>query len=179
VFDVIVLAVVGICTLMGLWKGMVKQFFGLMGVIAGYLLAVRFYLPCSKFLTGFHGGTARAASFVAIFLLCILVAHVIAWVVGRHFAGSGLGFLNRLGGAFLGLLKGCLIVAFAVMALMTFFPAHSGFLNQSSTMKKIIPLTAALRSVTRTDIKTKYEEKTGMEKPARSTHKRSETGADE
>ena len=48
-FDIIVLAVIGILTIIGLWKGVVKQLFGLLGVVAGYLLAMRFYQPCSKF----------------------------------------------------------------------------------------------------------------------------------
>jgi len=127
-FDIIVLAVIGILTIIGLWKGMVRQIFGLLGVIAGYMLAMRFYQPCSKFLTDIHPGAAKAISFIAIFLACILVAHLIAWGIGRFFAVAKLGFLNRIGGGLLGFLKGCIIVSVGVMVLTTFLSAnHSLF----------------------------------------------------
>ena len=85
-FDIIVLAVIGILTIIGLWKGVVKQLFGLLGVVAGYLLAMRFYQPCSKFVTSIYPGTAKVISFIAIFLASILVAHLIGWGVGRLLA---------------------------------------------------------------------------------------------
>ena len=81
--DIIVLAVIGMLTIIGFLNGAVRQLFGLAGVVAGYVLATRYYHFCSKFLTSFHPSIARAISFVAIFLACIVVAHIIGWVVGR------------------------------------------------------------------------------------------------
>jgi membrane protein required for colicin V production len=78
-FDIIVLAVIGILTIAGLLSGMVKQLFGLAGVIGGYMLAMKYYQLCSKYLTSFHPGTARALSFIAIFLACIILAHIPDW----------------------------------------------------------------------------------------------------
>jgi membrane protein required for colicin V production len=164
-FDIIVIAIIGLMTLIGLWKGMVRQLFGLAGLIAGYMLAVRFHEPCSKFLTSFHPGTAKAISFIAIFLACILLAHIIAWVVGRFFAHSGLGFFNRIGGGLLGFLKGCIIIAVVVMVLTSFLPARNGLLKKSFTIKYVLPVTALLKKVTHEDIKAKYNEKIGKEKP--------------
>jgi membrane protein required for colicin V production len=165
-FDIIVLAVIGILTIVGLFHGMVKQLFGLAGIVAGYLLAMRYYEPCSKYLTSFHPGTAKALSFIAIFLACIVVAHVIGWAIGRFFTISGLGFLNRIGGGILGFLKGYLIVAVVVMVLHAFLPADNELFKTSRTIKYILPVTALFKKVTHEDIKTKYNEKVGKEKGA-------------
>ncbi|MBA4419013.1 MAG: hypothetical protein C0392_14080 [Syntrophus sp. (in: bacteria)] len=170
-FDIIVLAVIGILTIIGLWKGMVRQIFGLLGVIAGYILAMRFYQPCSKFLTDIHPGVAKAISFIAIFLACILLAHLIGWGVGRFFAVVKLGFLNRIGGGLMGFLKGCIIVSVGVMVLTAFLSADHSIFKKSSTMKYILPVTTALKGVTRGDVKDKYNEKIGTEKPARAKQK--------
>ena len=158
-FDIIVIVVIGILTIMGFWKGLVRQLFGLAGVIAGYILAMMYYQPCSKFLTSFHPGTAKAIGFIAIFLVCMLIAHLIGWGVGRLFAISQLGFLNRIGGGLLGCLKGCIIVSVVVMGLTTFLSADNSLFKKSSTIKYILPITAALKKVTPGDIKKKYEEK--------------------
>jgi len=150
-----------------LFKGMVKQLFGLVGVVAGFVLAMRYYPLCAGYLTSFHPGTAKAISFVAIFLACVLVAHIIGWAVGRYLADSGLGFLNRIGGGFVGFLKGYLIVSVMVLVLTAFFPAHahSSLFKKSYTIKYILPVNAILKKVTHADIKAKYNEKVGKEKP--------------
>ncbi len=164
-FDIIVFTVIGVLTIIGLCNGMVKQLFGLAGLVAGYMLAMKFYQPCSKFLTSFPPGTAKAISFIAIFFVCILLAHIIGWMVGRFFAISGLGFLNRIGGGFLGFLKGCLIVCVMVIVLKTFFPSYNNFFKRSHTIKYILSVTTILKKVTHDDIKAKYNGKIGKEKP--------------
>ncbi|MCG6534538.1 MAG: CvpA family protein [Syntrophales bacterium LBB04] len=164
-FDIIVLAFIGILTIVGFWKGMVKQLFGLAGVVAGYVLALRYYQPCSKFLTSIHPGTARVISFIAIVLACMLVAHLIGWGVGRLLAISQLGFLNRIGGGLLGFLKGCIIVSLAVMAMTLFLSADNNLFKKSSTIKYIQHITGILKKVTRGEIEAKYDEKVGKEKP--------------
>jgi membrane protein required for colicin V production len=171
-FDIVVFAVVGILTVIGLWKGMVRQLFGLAGVIAGYLLAMKFYQPCSGFLTGsIHPGIARAISFIAIFLACLLAAHLIAWAVGRLFTISKLGFLNRTGGGLLGFVKGCIIVAVAVMVLTTFLSPDNALFKKSSTIAYILPCVSALKKVTKGEIKARYNEKIDKGEPVRPKEK--------
>jgi len=171
VFDIIVIAVIGILTIIGFWKGMVKQAFGLLGVIAGCILATRFYQPCSKFLTSTNPGTAKVISFIAIFFACVLVVNLIGWGIGRLFTVSKLGFLNRIGGGLLGFLKGCIIVSIAVIVLTAFLSKDSDLFKKSSTIKYILPATAILKKVTRGDIKAKYNEKAGKEKPVQTKQK--------
>jgi membrane protein required for colicin V production len=171
VFDIVVLTIIGILTIVGFWKGMVRQLITLAGLIAGYMLAVRFYGPCSLFLTSFPPGVAKATSFIIIFLVSILIAHIIAWAVERLFAHSGLGFFNRVGGGLLGFLKGCIIIVVVVTVLTSFFPANSRPLKGSYTYKHILPVIAVLKKVSREDIKAKYDEKIGKEKTAPSRQK--------
>jgi membrane protein required for colicin V production len=163
-FDIIVLVVIGILTIAGLSSGMVRQLFGLAGVVAGYMLAMRYYQFCSKYLTSFPPGTAKATSFVAIFLACIVVAYLIGWLIEKVFSATGLGLLNRIGGGLLGFVKGSLIVCVMVMVLNVFSPANAGFYKRSYTIKYIQRVTALFKKVTREEIKMKYEEKVGKGK---------------
>jgi membrane protein required for colicin V production len=163
-FDIIVLAIIGILTIVGFYNGTVKQVFALAGVVAGYMLAMRYYLLCSKYLTAVHPGAARAISFVVIFIACIVVAHIIGSLVGKLFSISGLGFFDRIGGALLGFAKGCLIVCVMVLVLNAFFSPNAGFYKRSYTIKYIQRATALFKKVTREEIKMKYEEKVGKGK---------------
>jgi membrane protein required for colicin V production len=164
VFDVVVVIVICVLTLFGLWNGMIRQLFSLAGVIAGYLIAMRFFQPASKYLTSFHSGMAKAISFVAIFVTCIIIAHLLGWMIGKIFKLPGLELLNRIGGAVLGFAKGSLIVVLVVMVLLVFLPPDSSLFKNSSTMKYILPVAGALKSVTPKNIKAKYNEKTVKER---------------
>ncbi len=164
--DIIILAVVGLLTVIGLWSGMVKQIFSLLGIIGGFMAAVKFYQPCSAFLIDLHPGAAKAVCFAAIFISCILAAHFIGWMMGRFVAATKLGFLNRIGGGILGFMKGCIVVSIGAMVLGVFLSADHSLLKNSSTIKYIEPVTTTLKKVTRENIVVKYGEKTGTEKPA-------------
>lgn len=149
-FDIIVLAVIGILIIIGFYEGMVRQLFGLAGLVAGYMLAMRYYEPCARFLTSFHHpGITGAISFFVIFLVCAIVAHIIGGIVGEFFDISGLGFLNSIAGGLLGFLKGYLIVCVMFVVLTVFLPAHSGLFKNSHTIKYIRAGTAILKKAIR------------------------------
>ena len=158
-FDIAVVVVVGALTLLGLLKGMVKQLVALAGVVAGYMVAMRFYEPASRFFTSFHPGTAKVISFIAIFVASIICAHIIGGVVGKLFGISGLGFLNRIGGGLVGFLKGCLIVSLVVMVLIAFLPANSSLFKGSSTIKYILPVVEVMKHISPEKVKAGYNDK--------------------
>ena len=159
-FDIIVLAVVGVLTLLGLWKGLVRQIVGLAGVAAGYVIATKFYGPlAAKFLTGFRPATGNVISFLTIFIACIIAASIIGWIAGKFMSTAGLGILNRIGGGILGGAKGCLIVSVVVMMLIAFMPPSSGVFKGSRTMKYIQPMAGMVSRLAPKNISTRYGEK--------------------
>jgi membrane protein required for colicin V production len=165
-FDIIVIATVVILTIMGFWKGMLRQIFGLLGIIAGYLLAMRFYEPLAKYMPDIHLSTAKGGSFIAILLASMLIASILGWAAGSLSEAAKLGTFNRIGGGILGFVKGCIIVCVAVMVLEVFFPADSSGFKKSVTYGYIKEITDISKHATRWDIDAKYKEKVGKEDPA-------------
>ena len=159
-FDIIVLTVVGILTLLGLWKGLVRQVVGLAGVAAGYVIAMKFDGPlAAKFLTGFRPATGKVIAFLAIFIACIIAASIIGWIAEKLMGAAGLGILNRVGGGILGGAKGCLIVSVVVMVLIAFLPPNSGVFKGARTMKYIQPIAGIVSRLAPKNIRTRYDEK--------------------
>ncbi len=159
-FDIAVLAVVAVLTLLGLWKGLVRQIVGLAGVAAGYVIATKFYGPlAAKFLTGFRPATGRVISFLAIFIACIIAASIIGWIAEKLMNTAGLGILNRIGGGILGAVKGYLIVSVVVMMMVSFLPLHSGVFKGSRTMKYIQPMAGIVSRFAPESISKRYEER--------------------
>ncbi len=122
--DWLLLLVLGISVAQGLRHGLLREVFALAGWVAGWILACRF----SPLLTPFclrvtHAYyLAEIFSFLVVLLATMLIAHLAARVLAGGVRTIGLGWLDRLGGALFGLVRGILFVAFGFLIIALFFP---------------------------------------------------------
>jgi membrane protein required for colicin V production len=145
-YDIAMLAVLGLATLMGAWKGMAWQLASLGSLILSYFLALRF----SSQLAPLFGSTAPWNRFVAM-LVIYLVTSVVVWlgfrVVARFMDRIKLRDFDHQVGALFGFVKGvllCLAITFFTLGLSDALREHilatkSGhymalFLNKADTI---------------------------------------------
>ena len=137
-----------------------RQIVGLVGVVAGYVIAMRFAGPLAdNFLASFLPVTRQVIAFLAVFFACVLAASILGWILGKVMTGAGLGILNRIFGGMLGGAKGCFMVAVAVMLMIAFLPRNSTLLQGPRTMKYIRPMADVISTYAPRNIKVKYDEK--------------------
>ncbi len=130
--DIAVIAVIGIATLIGLKIGIIKAVLTLAGVVIGVLLAGRFYIALAEQLTFIPQETlARVVAFAIILALVVLIASVIAGVLKWLASIILLGWVNRLGGALLGLIMGSVFCG-ALLAIWTKFLGISDPIAESA-----------------------------------------------
>jgi membrane protein required for colicin V production len=126
--DITVLALVGASTLLGLYWGLIRQAIAVAGVVAGILLAGRFYQPVAEFLHGKDGGGlvadanwARIIAFAGILLIVGVLVGAIGSLVRVVARLLYLGWLDHLLGALLGLVMAITLVT-PVVVVATVFP---------------------------------------------------------
>ena len=130
--DIAVIVIIGIGALIGLKIGIIKAVLTLAGVIIGVLLAGRFYVALAGQLTFIPQETlARVVAFAIILVLVVLVASIIAGVLKWLASIILLGWVNRLGGAFLGLIMGSILCG-ALLAMWTKFLGISDPIAESA-----------------------------------------------
>lgn len=130
--DIAVIAVIGIATLIGLKIGIIKAVLTLAGVVIGVLLAGRFYVALAEQLTFIPQETlARVVAFAIILALVVLIASVIAGVLKWLASIILLGWVNRCGGALLGLIMGSVFCG-ALLAIWTKFLGISDPIAESA-----------------------------------------------
>lgn len=130
--DIAVVAVIGIATLIGLKIGIIKAVLTLAGVVIGVLLAGRFYVALAEQLTFIPQETlARVVAFAIILALVVLIASVIAGVLKWLASIILLGWVNRCGGALLGLIMGSVFCG-ALLAIWTKFLGISDPIAESA-----------------------------------------------
>jgi membrane protein required for colicin V production len=125
-YDIAMLAVLGLATLMGAWKGMAWQIASLGSLVLSYFLALKF----SSQLAPIFGTSAPWNRFVAM-LVIYLVTSVVVWlmfrVVARFMDRIKLRDFDHQVGALFGFVKGvllCLAITFFALGLSDTLREH-------------------------------------------------------
>lgn len=102
---------------LGLKRGLVKTIVPVIGLIAGVVVAGRYYDALAHRVFSSHSTAAYVLAFAIIVLLFLVVAAILAIALQKALSLVLLGWLDRLAGGILGLLLGSLIAG-AILALL-------------------------------------------------------------
>ncbi len=128
-FDIIVIAVVVILGIKGVINGLIKEVFGLIGIIGGVIIASRNANLVGEQISLYLYELSDSAEFFFGFLLALLLFWFICLLLGNLLSKmlkmSGLGFVDRLLGFFVGAAK-----IFLVLAILAAIVSKISILNQ-------------------------------------------------
>jgi membrane protein required for colicin V production len=118
--DAFILIFVSVFALRGVWHGLVTELATIVGVIAGYFVALAYNSYLTEFLlTNFPAigdSASRIISFSVLFIVTNLVVKLIAGMITKTLKIAMLGWLNRLGGALLA--SGKAIVILSILTIL-------------------------------------------------------------
>lgn len=136
--DYIFLGLIGLFALRGFMHGLVREATAILGLALGFLAANRFSRELTPVLADHIGapGLADTAAYLLVFVGTMFGVWLLMRVVAGVFALPGLAVLDHALGGLLGLCKGGLLCAVAVLALATFLP-KAAWLNGSELAPSI------------------------------------------
>ncbi len=118
ILDIIILIILAWGAYRGFTQGFILQVVTFIALIIGIWASIHFSDVMAEFLTKHLDITGKylpVLSFVLIFVLVVVIAHLIGMLLTRIFELVALGWLNRLGGIAFGILK----MAFIVSVILT------------------------------------------------------------
>lgn len=119
IVDIILLICFVPALVQGLRKGFISQVIAIISIIAGVWVSARFTASASTWLSQYIEGSEQVLKVISFALIFIAVIAVLA-ILGRLLEGTVklimLGWLNRLLGMVLSLVKAGLIVGLVIMA---------------------------------------------------------------
>ena len=121
--DIIIAVLLVIGLVSGLRDGLVKQVAGLAGIIGGLLLGRMFYMPVGEWLMSTFGISVQAAHITAFILILIIVPlllNLVGWLVSKLLSAICLGWINRLLGGLVGVLKFALLAGVVITGIELF-----------------------------------------------------------
>ncbi len=111
--DLIVLVIVGLSGIVGLFRGAVREVFGLAALLLGFILAANYYAEAGEMLAPWITDrlVAQGAAFFGILLVAWAAFSLAGLIVRRVLKLLSLSWLDRLGGLAFGLARGALVVS--------------------------------------------------------------------
>ncbi len=131
--DIIIIAAVVFFLIRGIFRGIVREIGSLAGVVLGIWLANAYHPQLAGLLKGLipPGNYLPLITFALILVVVIVVCNVLGWLFKKFFQKVFLGWVDRILGACLALLKGILL-SYLIIVLVTFLaPQGSPLVTQS------------------------------------------------
>jgi len=101
------------------WRaGLIRRVLEFVGMVASVLLASRFGFLAADWLqdlTGLEDRLARPLGWLLVFIVLLIGTRVLAWLLAKALRVSVLGWVDRWGGALLGVLIGVLVCSVLLM----------------------------------------------------------------
>ncbi|MBN2289229.1 MAG: CvpA family protein [Candidatus Glassbacteria bacterium] len=126
IVDFIIIIFCIFLVLQGLWKGFLREVFGLLALFTGLAAATHFYTLASSQLESIFSQplVCDAAGYGAVFVLVWLAIKIMGWLLDKSMGEMETKVLSRLAGGLLGLVKGLLIVSVVVYTAEGGFPGN-------------------------------------------------------
>lgn len=120
--DILLLAVIGLSTALGIARGFARVVIGFAAAILGLVLATWCYGTAGSFLIPYvsHKSIANLLGFVLVFSVIVLLGALAGRLAALVFKWIGLSWLDRLLGGLFGFVRGMLFAIVVVMVLLAF-----------------------------------------------------------
>jgi membrane protein required for colicin V production len=116
--DIVIIIYLCLSVLSGFMQGLIRTVLSIIGLIVGIILAAHFYKQLGDVLTFISNkNVADVVAFIFILLVVMGIAALIAWFLRSLIKAIMLGWVDKIGGAVLGLILGALSIS-AILAII-------------------------------------------------------------
>jgi len=134
--DIAVYIIIGFFVVIGMTRGLVKQIFSIAALIGGIIIGLIFY---DVFAVMFikdnlvnNESIANVGAFLIVSFVSYILIQILGWITTKLIGSLHLSWLNRLGGAVMGIIIG-VIAAFLFISTVTLIVSNKDSAVSSST----------------------------------------------
>ncbi|MBI3664804.1 MAG: CvpA family protein [Acidobacteria bacterium] len=143
-------------------KGLTHELISLAGLVLGLLAALWWYPGVGRRFEPYTSsrGIADFVGFVVILVAFLILGAIVSKLMGKLVKASGLRWFDRLLGAAFGLVRGLLLTAALVLALVTFAPGRepTELVGRSRLAPMVLQCARAIVSVAPRKLKDGFQE---------------------
>ncbi len=159
--DIFIISGIALSIIYSFFRGIIKEVFSVLAIVIGLVVAARTYpllvRPINELVH--NSRLAGILGFLAIFFLLSFSISLIGKNVRKLLKIMFLGWIDRLGGAIFGLVKGIVVACVIIMLLVAFFPPDTPFLRTSKATPFIISFSTFLIHLIPVELKSTFHHK--------------------
>ncbi|MCP4669933.1 MAG: CvpA family protein [Desulfobacula sp.] len=132
-FDILVVIIVAFCLIRGVFKGLIGEVSGIIGVVAAFYGAYTYYPLITVYAEKWieNSEFRNILAFFLIFCAILIVVGLVSLLIRKILNLVFLGWVDRTFGLVFGAAKGVLIVSVIFIMITSFFPENSKILTTS------------------------------------------------
>ena len=157
--DMGIVSILGFCLIRGIFRGMIREASGIIGVCAGFYAAYTYYDLVAVQLQPWlkNPDHARLLAFLVLFLGIFVAVSLLGVVIRKLLHIVFLGWVDRLTGAAFGLFKGILVVSVILMVMTAFMPKNLPLLTQSTLAPRVMGISTGLSRLVPNDLEKRFQ----------------------
>ncbi|PWE19534.1 colicin V synthesis protein [Aliarcobacter skirrowii] len=166
-FDIVIILITLFLGLKGLFKGFIKEVFGLLGIVGAIFIASRISLEVGNVVTSVlnieNESTIKLLGFIISVIAIWFVIYSLGIIVSKIFSASGLGIFDRVLGFVFGAAKVFLIfsiIAYAINSIDSFKKSIDENFSNSIVMPHLISVGSYIMKLDTNSIKEQLNEGT-------------------
>jgi len=131
--DIVILVIMIFLVVRGIMRGFVSEVASLVGIVLGIWLAIQYMTPVTELLRPHLPSFSflPVLGFALIFLGVLIACNLAGWGLRLLFKKTALGWVDRILGAGLAVVKGVVITYLAIVILTVYFPPGSPLIAKS------------------------------------------------
>lgn len=145
-FDIAIIIIISFCLIRGLFKGLIGELSGIIGVVAGFYGAYTYYPLIIPYIQKWiqNQGIRNLVSFFLLFCTILIVIGLISILIRKILNLVFLGWVDRTFGLVFGAAKGVLIVSVLFIMITAFLPKNSNILTGSKLSPYVAEVSKAM-----------------------------------
>lgn len=145
-FDIGVIIIISFCLIRGLFKGLIGELSGIIGVVAGFYGAYTYYPLIIPYIQKWiqNQGIGKLIAFFLLFCVILIVIGLISMLIRKFLNLVFLGWVDRTFGLVFGAAKGVLIVSVLFIMITAFLPKNSNILTNSKLSPHVAEVSKAM-----------------------------------
>ncbi len=156
--DILFVVILIYCTVMGLFRGTVRELSAIGGVFIGLVAAFFLHVPFSGTLSGWISDDPyrRILGFLVVFLFTIVLVAVVSLVVRYLLKVRVKGWLDRLSGGGLGVVKALMVGAILLLVLVVYLPTGAPIVLNSVLAPRMVAIAGPMSRIAPKDMEEKF-----------------------
>lgn len=158
--DILMIAIVGYYTVMGIFRGITRELTSLVGVVVGFFVANWLYMTVASYMSKWisDAGYRNILSYLALFSAVYILFNIIGLIIKYLLKKIKLSWIERLVGAGIAVVKSVLMVSILLVVLVAFLMQGTPVIRDSKLSPQVLAVSRHLGKITPDEIRDAFEE---------------------